>query len=121
LREDGKLVVAPSVARADWSGISGESTEIDAATRARLAAHWLAEAAVEHASVASFSRFALSLLALGAPPSLVASAHAAALDEIRHAQDCFALASRYRGEPVGPGPLPIPEGPPPTDPAEVAL
>ena len=32
-------------------------------------------------------------------------AHRAALDEIGHARTCFALARRYGGAPLGPGPL----------------
>jgi hypothetical protein len=32
-------------------------------------------------------------------------AHRASLDEIRHARTCFALARRYGGVPLGPGPL----------------
>lgn len=79
-----------------------------AAERALLAGMWLRAARLEHASVASFARFSLELLAFGAPPALVAAAHTAALDEIGHAEACFALASRYGGEPVGPGALPLP-------------
>ena len=59
----------------------------------------------EHASVAAFARFALELLALGAPAELVDACTRAMADEIRHARDCFALASRYAGASVGPGPL----------------
>jgi hypothetical protein len=62
-------------------------------------------ALAEHASVASFSRLALELLALGAPPDLVDDAHAAARDEVRHARLTFGLASAGVG--VGPGPLPL--------------
>src|SRR5262249_55284357 len=59
------------------------------------------------ASVASFARFSLALLAAGAPADLVALAHQAALDEIQHARLCFALASRYAGEEIAPGPFPL--------------
>jgi hypothetical protein len=71
-----------------------------------LAAAWAADALAEHASVASFARFSLGLLAVGAPAELVEGAHRAALDELRHAELCFALASRYAGEVLGPGPFP---------------
>jgi hypothetical protein len=60
---------------------------------------------MEHASVAAFARFALQLMALGAPATLVAGAAAAIGDEVRHAQDCFALARRYADSDVGPGPV----------------
>jgi hypothetical protein len=73
----------------------------------RVALHeaWLARALGEHASVASFSRFALELMKLGAPARLVRDAHRSALDEVRHAEVCFALASAFDGHPVGAGPL----------------
>jgi hypothetical protein len=70
--------------------------------RGRLAAVWLEAARAEHASIASFANLSLRLLALGAPPDLVADAHAAALDEIRHARLAFELASAYAGEPLAP-------------------
>jgi hypothetical protein len=62
---------------------------------------------MEHASVASFARFSLALLAAGAPADLVELAHAAALDEVRHAQLCFRLAAAYAGEEIAPGPFPL--------------
>src|SRR5262249_6350017 len=63
--------------------------------RASLAEAWTASALFEHASVASFSRVSLELMAAGAPADLVELAHLAALDEIRHARLCFALAAAY--------------------------
>jgi hypothetical protein len=70
-----------------------------------LSREWARAAQFEHASIASFSRFSLELLAVGAPPGLVEGAHRAALDEIVHARLSFALASVYAGSPLGPGPL----------------
>lgn len=75
--------------------------------RAQLAEAWARDALLEHASVASFGRFALELLAFGAPAHLVRAAHEAAIDEVRHAELCFALAGAYRGEPVAPGAFPF--------------
>lgn len=71
------------------------------------AERWARVALAEHASVASFARFALELLAFGAPAELVAGAHAAALDEVRHARLAFGLVGRHAGVSVGPGPLPL--------------
>ncbi len=88
----------------------GPRPEIDplsAEERAWLAHAWLDDALMEHASVASFSRFSLALLALGAPADLVERAHRAALDEVAHAQLAFALASRYAGTDVAPGRFPV--------------
>jgi len=79
----------------------------DAALRDRLAAHWTDIGLLEHASVAAFARFTLQLLALGAPAELVGASQRAALDEVRHAELAFALASRYAGRSLGPGPLPL--------------
>ncbi|MDI3285247.1 ferritin-like domain-containing protein [Polyangium sp. 15x6] len=81
--------------------------EIAPDLRAVLAAEWTRDALFEHASVASFGRFAMELLAVGAPAELVEEAHRAALDEVRHARLCFALASAYAGEPVAPGAFPF--------------
>ena len=78
------------------------------AQRRELAALWLADARAEHASVASFARATLELLAVGAPPELVFAAQQASLDEVRHAQTCFTLAAMYAGEAAEPGPLPAP-------------
>ncbi len=90
----------------------GESTAPDLAglgpeIRFALAEEWAADALAEHASIAMFSRFSLQLLALGAPSDLVAGAQRAALDEVRHAKLCFALASAYRGQELGPSALPL--------------
>jgi len=75
--------------------------------RRALADHWSEVALLEHASIASFSLFALALLSVGAPPGLVEGAHKAAMDEVEHAKLAFRLASRFAGEPLAPGPLPI--------------
>lgn len=105
---EGVATVALSVPRADWSrpldALGGDLTGDE---RAHVAQRWLHAAAVEHASIASFARFALELLALGAPSDLVRRAHLAALDEIRHAQDCWSIARRYGAAPTGPATLPV--------------
>lgn len=84
---------------------------LTALERSALAGRWSSDALLEHASVASFARFALDLLSVGAPPELVADAFRAALDEIDHARLCFALSSSYRGAPVGPGRLNVGSSP----------
>lgn len=99
---DGVPVVAAPAERADWHGDIA-----DAAPDSALADAWLRDALMEHASIASFARFTLDLLALGAPAELVADAQRAALDEVEHARLCFALAARHGGAELGPGPLPV--------------
>lgn len=103
-----ELRTAPAVCRADWQGLQRPAIEgLSASERVALAAAWQADGLMEHASIASFARFVLHLLALGAPPSLVAAAQQAMADEVEHARGCFALAGAYAGHPVGPGPLAI--------------
>ncbi|MCB9547229.1 MAG: ferritin-like domain-containing protein [Myxococcales bacterium] len=80
---------------------------LDADLRARVADEWAQDGLMEHASVASFARFTLHLLAVGAPPALVDEALQAGRDEIEHARLCFRLAQRVGGAAVGPGPLPL--------------
>jgi hypothetical protein len=104
----GEARVAPVLARSDWSlAVAPALASLDADTRRRLAAHWAQIGRFEHASVASFARFALQLLQLGAPPSLVRDTQRALADEIEHARLAFGLASAYAGAPVGPGPLEV--------------
>ncbi len=79
-----------------------------------LARHYAREAAYEHASIASFARVSLSLLAVGAPPDLVGETHRAALDEIDHASTMYRLGSAFRGEALGPGALDLADAPPPS-------
>jgi len=61
------------------------------------AATWARDARFEHASIATFARLSLELMALGAPLDLVRRAHRAALDEIAHAELCLALAGAEPG------------------------
>jgi hypothetical protein len=94
---------APLAEGSAWSAATVASELSVHATA--LAAAWRADALDEHASVASFGRFVLELLAFGAPPELVRDALAAAADEVRHAQVCFGVATQLDGEAQGPGPL----------------
>lgn len=116
---------ATSVERADWySPGAAQSLPVPVWTpelRAELRRGWSEQALMEHASVASFARFALQLLSLGAPAELVAAAATAMQDELRHAQDCFRLARRHSDAELGPGPLPVAGALEETDLMEVVL
>ncbi len=104
----GTARVAPHARRSDWLGDERPNLGgLDAATRASLAAHWREVAALEHGSIASFARFTLELLALGAPSDLVLDTQRAAADEARHARTAYAFATAYGDGSVGPGPLAI--------------
>lgn len=112
IRSGGKILLPP-VERGDaWTGAglssAGPARVIDAdePTRAMLAAQWRENGRTEHASVAAFARLTLDLMALGAPPELVADANRDALDEIRHTELCFGLARALDGKSESPGAFP---------------
>lgn len=101
-----------------WSEIRAEIIPVGRALSNYLARAWLRDALAEHASIASFARTTLELLAIGAPRDLIRDAQSAGLDEVRHADRCFELAAAYAGEPLGPGLL---DSPPPRAPELVRL
>lgn len=91
-----------------WSGEVTPAGALAPDVRELLAAAWARDGQFEHASVASFARVVGELMQLGAPPELILAARTAIADELDHAKRCFALASRYAGNSIGPGPLPLP-------------
>ncbi|MBK6917419.1 MAG: ferritin-like domain-containing protein [Deltaproteobacteria bacterium] len=112
---NAEVCLATATPADGWSITRGASAALDellADDRAALVAFWSEAALSEHSSIAGFHRFALDLLRHGAPASLIAAAGRAAQQELEHAQACFALASRYAGEPLGPTGLPIPDAAP---------
>jgi len=72
-----------------------------------LAEYWETVALTEHASVASFSKVSMDLLANGAPPHLLTQTHQAAIDEVKHAQVALEIARGY-GSRMTIGKLPVP-------------
>ncbi|MFO0647539.1 MAG: ferritin-like domain-containing protein [Polyangiales bacterium] len=95
VRDDAPVIAAREASAAWLDGRATDLAGLDAATRAALARAWLDDARAEHASIAAFTRLSMQLLAAGAPPDLLAETHRAAIDEVRHAQRCFTLASAY--------------------------
>jgi hypothetical protein len=104
LRRRGRVLLPPLARGEEWAR-SHARVDVDDDVRAGLAARWRENARTEHASVAAFARLTLDLVALGAPPALVAAAQRDALDEIAHAEACFAIARAIDGVDVGPGPF----------------
>jgi hypothetical protein len=106
---EGAARTAPAGVR--WGGWSAapaaDATQPEPQLQRRIADSWAQLGRMEHASVASFARFSLELLALGAPPALLSEAAVAMADEVRHAQACFGLAEALGGAPVGPGALDV--------------
>jgi hypothetical protein len=90
-----------------WTELERLVQDLPVDLRRRAAEEWAQAAQAEHASIASFARFTLQLLAIAAPPSLIASSHRAGMDELEHARSSFRLASIYAGRPLGPGALPL--------------
>ncbi len=104
IRRFGRVLLPPVQDSADWA-LELDRLPVDDTLRDALAQQWRENGRTEHASVAAFSRLSLDLLALGAPPALVAAAQRDALDEIRHAELCFSLARSIDGKVVSPGPF----------------
>jgi hypothetical protein len=75
--------------------------------RTKAASYWAKVAMMEHASVASFSRFSLELMSIGASTELLTLAHQAALDEVRHTQISLDIANRFSSTIFVPGSFPI--------------
>lgn len=112
LFERGETLAAPVSAGRAWlsqdpKGLCEEAL-LHPRARAALSLTWSYAAQMEHASVASFARATLELMAIGAPPELIAGYQRASIEEIGHAQLCFTLASAYAGTHLQPGPLPSP-------------
>jgi hypothetical protein len=107
LMVDGAARTAPEAANAAWldDGFREAFAALPEEARALLAEHYAAEASYEHASIASFARVSLSLLAAGAPADLLERAQRAGFDEVAHARTMYTMASACRRAPVGPGRL----------------
>jgi hypothetical protein len=107
LRRRGRARLPRERAGDEWLADIGR---IPGAPR-EAAAGWRTNAATETASVASFAHLACELLAVGAPPDLIERAHADAIDEVRHARLCYALAAAIDGSSVGAAPFPAATAP----------
>lgn len=107
LTVEGQTQAAQSTSRTDWGNSMALDVEaIDPVIRSIAKNHYVEMAAMEHASVASFARFSLQLMAFGAPAELLVEAHRAALDEIEHARAAYRLATLFGSTGVGPDNLP---------------
>jgi len=104
LRRFGRVQLPDLRPSPDWATPEKALRHEDAP--AGLADQWRENGKTEHASVAAFARLTLDLMALGAPPALIASANRDALDEIRHTELCFGIARGLDGRSVSPGPFP---------------
>jgi hypothetical protein len=104
LRKLGRVLL-PRVRPGDaWAHLEIETLSAD--LPAQLAEQWRENGRTEHASIAAFARLTLDLMALGAPPRLVAAANLDALDELRHTELCFSLAKALDGKAESPAAFP---------------
>ena len=102
---DGQARLANVQQRTGWCEPLELGVDLDALPedlRIEIAESWGEAGTHEHASVASFARFMMDLMSLGAPRSLVEATTKAIDDEIRHANACFSIGSVYAGYPLGP-------------------
>jgi hypothetical protein len=105
LRRFGKILLPPVVDGDAWARLPLEAAA-DPLLRAALAAQWRENGRTEHASIAAFAGLTLELVALGAPPELIAGSQRDALDELRHTELCFSLARALDGAAESPGAFP---------------
>lgn len=104
----GEVRLAEARTGDGWAdGLSLRADTLEPRVRERLVERWTATAAAEHASVASFSRFNLELLSLGAPSSLLERSTRAIGDEIRHARFAYGVASALAGQALAPSRLSV--------------
>ena len=99
----------------EW--MMGETPPVlaNASVNQEIGRRWLQQAEGEHASVASFARHTLQLMAIGAPPRLLIASQNAAVDEIRHAKLSYGFAKTFLKSDVGPGTLDIEDSLPKLD------
>lgn len=105
----------PLASREEWrlssvgdpSAHPAPSRDLPDALRQALARGWTDAALDAHRAVATYARFALQLMSLGAPPQLLHGCSQAMQEEVAHAQACFSLARRYATAEVGPAPVPM--------------
>ncbi len=105
LRAAGRLLLPALGPERETAAVDSELPEAWVAdvppdVRAGLAAEWRENARKEHAAIASFGQTLLKLMSLGADDSLLAALHRDALDEVRHARLCFAVATALDGKHV---------------------
>lgn len=90
------------------------SAAVAGASNPQRAAAWALAGSGEHASVAAFARLSLQLMSLGAPSSLLRDVHQAALEEVKHAEQCWELARLFGGAEITAGSFPF-QAPPNTN------
>jgi hypothetical protein len=105
---NGEARLAPCGPDNGWAQTTEwTATGLSEEQRGQLIEHWTQSARFEHSSVASFARFTMQLMAIGAPASLVTEATRAQGDEIRHTRICLGIASSLANDTIGLAGLPV--------------
>lgn len=99
------LVSGRPVTSRDCAGDGELERLADGPARAALRAHFEAMTRLEHASIASFAQFLLSLMRFGAPAALLDATARAMRDEIDHTRRSADVVRRLSGREVVPGAL----------------
>ena len=99
----------------EWKIGETPSVLANASVNQAIGRRWLEQAEGEHASVASFSRHTLQLMAIGAPSDLLIASQNAAVDEIRHAKLSYGFARAFLKTDFGPSQLDIEDSLPELD------
>jgi bacterioferritin (cytochrome b1) len=109
LLDDGEARVAPLECSSDWVPVLPQLDEVGLCQRDldRVIEYWRSVTQLEHSSVASFARFTLQMMSVGAPAELLAEIQRAAADEVKHAQSAAEILSALSGAPLSPGALSI--------------
>ncbi len=106
LHHKAKILAASAQAGAGWIGSQAIALDVEDGERDAVAAQWRENGSKEHASIAAFAHVTLDLMAVGAPATIIAAAQRAALDEVRHAEACYAVARAIDGREESPAPFP---------------
>ena len=107
LLDDGEARVAPLECSHDWVATLPQIDEVNLCQRDldRVIEYWRSVTQLEHSSVASFARFTLQMMSVGAPAELLAEIQLAAADEVKHAQSAAVILSALSGVALSPGAL----------------
>ena len=107
LLEAGNCQVAPITIGEGWVKEIPHlnCSSLSAEEKAYVLTRWKSIVQLEHSSVASFARFTLQLMSLGAPAELLHATQLAAADEVRHTQQAAEILSALSGNIVSLGDL----------------
>ena len=93
-----------------WASKKIEASLHNTSYNQEIGLRWIESAEAEHASIASFARHTLQLLSLNAPSDLLIASQKAAMDEVRHTETSYGVASSILKTTIKPDVLDIQQG-----------